>query len=749
MFGLQCNRRFSAWTILFLIVSVSFHTSAVVLDGVEVPKEKFFFWILLGHSNAMGQGGTRITTPHPSGRAWNFYYTDEWIPAVDPIHPDRPLSSGDLKRGLGTVLTRLLAERYPDYYFGVSSTANSATGIYKYMPDYRAKLWPGLGGGDPSCSKELYPELECQMLYPETVEQTNLAQKDATLMGAIVMAGELDAFDMKCGEFASNLKMIAEGIRRDCNAPDLPFLFLEMPDCNTHPDIHCGKSGRQICEQAIVDIENTIPNSAMIPNGLCDRHCGNSQWDIIADRCAGIFEDKFGFPPELVDDSVPPTPPGAPSLVSKTATSVSLQWTASTDDIGVRGYDIISDGQVVGSVYGEKTEGGVDGLLPSTAYTFTIRARDSKNSSAQSAPVTVTTDALPDSSYLSLPGKINIAGTATGEGFVADRAWNDMASYGYVTAGQTITVTDAVSGARYDQSVYQSVRFKNFEYNIRVKNGTINVTFLFADFWRSADNQREFSIQINNTPLSTGSINVVESAGASTACEITEKVAVTNEIISIKMVSGPTDSDDAILSGIVVEEDTTQEAKFRLLNPVTGEKIARGSTYEIQWEGRKGGGFYLELSADRGKTYPYRITADNVPCCSYIWAVDTALPLTDNAVIRLFDYSITDPSKNKVYSGLFSIVNPRDVHALNGTVEILQRPRLMLNSAGGVSWVNARLSSSALLRIHDISGRVTGEYKWVGTGFTSQPVIRRNGVYPYTFTTRDGIETKGVFIKHR
>ncbi|WP_309244249.1 galactose-binding domain-containing protein [Micromonospora parastrephiae] len=88
----------------------------------------------------------------------------------------------------------------------------------------------------------------------------------------------------------------------------------------------------------------------------------------------------------------PPTAPGGLTVTGRTATSVSLAWTASTDDTGVTGYQVRQGGAVVATVTG--TTATVSGLSASTSYTFTVTARDAAgNTSAASNTVTVTTDA--------------------------------------------------------------------------------------------------------------------------------------------------------------------------------------------------------------------------------------------------------------------------------------------------------------------------------------------------------------------
>ncbi|MEN3608655.1 discoidin domain-containing protein [Plantactinospora sp. ZYX-F-223] len=99
-------------------------------------------------------------------------------------------------------------------------------------------------------------------------------------------------------------------------------------------------------------------------------------------------------PPVAGGTGTPPTAPGNLTVTAKTASSVSLAWTASTDDGGVTGYQVRQGSSVLGSPTGTSYQ--VTGLHPATSYTFTVVARDGAgNVSAPSNPVTVTTDPAP------------------------------------------------------------------------------------------------------------------------------------------------------------------------------------------------------------------------------------------------------------------------------------------------------------------------------------------------------------------
>ncbi|MFE1237074.1 cellulase family glycosylhydrolase [Streptomyces tendae] len=94
-------------------------------------------------------------------------------------------------------------------------------------------------------------------------------------------------------------------------------------------------------------------------------------------------------------DTQAPTAPGGPTATAVTDSSVTLGWTAATDDTAVTGYDVVrlGDGTETTVASSTTTTATVTGLTPGTAYTFAVRARDAAgNRSAASPAVEVTTD---------------------------------------------------------------------------------------------------------------------------------------------------------------------------------------------------------------------------------------------------------------------------------------------------------------------------------------------------------------------
>lgn len=89
-------------------------------------------------------------------------------------------------------------------------------------------------------------------------------------------------------------------------------------------------------------------------------------------------------------DTQAPSVPTNLSASNVTQTTLTLNWTASTDNVGVTGYDVYQGASNLGEVSG--TTANVTGLTAGTSYSFTVRAKDAAgNISAASSALNVTT----------------------------------------------------------------------------------------------------------------------------------------------------------------------------------------------------------------------------------------------------------------------------------------------------------------------------------------------------------------------
>ena len=99
---------------------------------------------------------------------------------------------------------------------------------------------------------------------------------------------------------------------------------------------------------------------------------------------AGAFEIQAGSP-----DTEAPTDPTNLAASNITGNDATLNWTASTDNIGVTQYNISIDGNPVGTSTTNSFD--VTGLSPLTAYTATVNAQDAAGNTSGDASTSFTT----------------------------------------------------------------------------------------------------------------------------------------------------------------------------------------------------------------------------------------------------------------------------------------------------------------------------------------------------------------------
>lgn len=92
------------------------------------------------------------------------------------------------------------------------------------------------------------------------------------------------------------------------------------------------------------------------------------------------------------NDNESPTSPANLSAANLTSTSFTLSWTASSDNVGVTGYDVYRNGTKINTSNMIGTSYSVTGCLPNTAYAITVKAKDAAgNQSVASSTLNVVT----------------------------------------------------------------------------------------------------------------------------------------------------------------------------------------------------------------------------------------------------------------------------------------------------------------------------------------------------------------------
>jgi chitodextrinase len=142
-----------------------------------------------------------------------------------------------------------------------------------------------------------------------------------------------------------------------------------------------------------------------------------------------------------VPDTQAPTTPGSLAKSGSTQTSVSLAWSASSDDTGVTGYTVYRDGTSAGAPTG--TSYTVSGLSCGTSYLFAVEARDAAGNHSAPATLTASTDSCTASSanlYLSPSGSDSNPCSRTAPCLSLNRA------YRVAEPGDVVDVADGTYG---------------------------------------------------------------------------------------------------------------------------------------------------------------------------------------------------------------------------------------------------------------------------------------------------------------
>lgn len=160
------------------------------------------------------------------------------------------------------------------------------------------------------------------------------------------------------------------------------------------------------------------------------------------------WPDTFNGGGQPSTDTEAPSTPINLALTGTTSTSISLAWTASTDNVGVVGYDVY-----VNNVFNKTSSTNsvdVTGLASSTTYSFYVVAKDAAgNKSGNSASVDGTTDKADGGN----PGNGPTCGTEDFENIISTGSTPPASSYTDRTwSGRGIVWT--ATNARTDKAVY-------------------------------------------------------------------------------------------------------------------------------------------------------------------------------------------------------------------------------------------------------------------------------------------------------
>jgi len=177
-------------------------------------------------------------------------------------------------------------------------------------------------------------------------------------------------------------------------------------------------------------------------------------------------------------DTTPPSTPAGLAALAASSTQIDLGWTASTDDVGVAGYDVFRNGARIATT--TNTFYSDTGLSPATSYSYSVSTFDAAgNDSALSVPVTATTDPAPgDTTPPSTPA--NLVATAVSSSQI-NLSWtastDDVGVTGYTVFRNGTPVGTPTSPSFQDAGLSAST---TYTYAVSARDAAENVSQLSA-----------------------------------------------------------------------------------------------------------------------------------------------------------------------------------------------------------------------------------------------------------------------------
>ena len=186
----------------WLVVATLVLTAVAGLAAESAPlpaREKFHLYLLIGQSNMAGRGVVEAQDKEPHPRVLTLNKEGRWVPAVDPIHFDKPIAGV----GLGTTFGKVMAERDAAVTIGLIPCAVGGTPIARWQK-----------GAD---------------LYEAALKRAQAAAPHGVFKGILWHQGEADSGKEETAKiYATKLDAMIAAWRADLEQPELPVVVGQL-----------------------------------------------------------------------------------------------------------------------------------------------------------------------------------------------------------------------------------------------------------------------------------------------------------------------------------------------------------------------------------------------------------------------------------------------------------------------------------------------------------------------------------------
>ena len=168
-------------------------------------KDKFHLFLLVGQSNMAGRGTVEAQDKEINPRVLMLNKEGKWVPAVDPMHFDKPAAGV----GLGKTFGEIIAKANPGVTIGLIPCAVGGSPIDTWKPGV------------------FYPATKSHP-WDDMVKRVDLALPTGTLKGILWHQGESDSQPGLAETYEAKLQDLVKRLRALVKAPKVPFIVGQM-----------------------------------------------------------------------------------------------------------------------------------------------------------------------------------------------------------------------------------------------------------------------------------------------------------------------------------------------------------------------------------------------------------------------------------------------------------------------------------------------------------------------------------------
>lgn len=202
------------------------------------PRGQFHLFLLVGQSNMAGRGKVADQDTQPIPRVLKLSKEGQWVPAIDPLHFDKP---GIVGVGVGRSFAAQVAAANPEVTIGLIPCAVGGSPIASWEP------------GGYHASTKTHP-------WDDAMVRARLALKSGVLKGVLWHQGEADSKPELADVYEEKLHSMIARLRRELNLAAVPFIAGQMGQFPERP----WDDARKRVDAANRELPRHVPHTAFV-----------------------------------------------------------------------------------------------------------------------------------------------------------------------------------------------------------------------------------------------------------------------------------------------------------------------------------------------------------------------------------------------------------------------------------------------------------------------------------------------------